>query len=280
MFFALGGRLAPRLRVRVDRLQGQEPRVHRRLRAADRADPDGAHPAAEPLLAGASRSTACRSSRAGTADVDHSFATVWIAHTIFALPLAVFLLHNFISEIPSEVIEAARVDGAGHGQMFFRIVLPLATPAIASFAVLEFIWVWNDLLVATIFAPSSSLPMTQSLASLSGTWGNQWYLQAAGTFLTILDAAHRVLRTAAVLRARTPGRRDEGLIHELRRRRVGAGGAGPLLHSAACSRGGAARPPSPRSPPSAPASCSRRRRARGASLPSSSTASTIGSAPS
>ena len=119
-------------------------------------------------------------------DVDHSFATIWIAHTIFALPLAVFLLHNFISEIPSEVIEAARVDGAGHGQMFFRIVLPLATPALASFAVLEFIWVWNDLLVATIFAPSSSLPMTQSLASLSGTWGDQWYLQAAGTFLTIL----------------------------------------------------------------------------------------------
>ena len=119
-------------------------------------------------------------------DIDHSFATIWIAHTIFALPLAVFLLHNFISEIPSEVIEAARVDGAGHGQMFFRIVLPLAAPALASFAVLEFIWVWNDLLVATIFAPSSSLPMTQSLAGLSGTWGNQWYLQAAGTFLTIL----------------------------------------------------------------------------------------------
>ena len=119
-------------------------------------------------------------------EVDHSFATVWIAHVIFALPLAVFLLHNFISEIPSEVVEAARVDGAGHGQMFFRIILPLATPALASFAVLEFIWVWNDLLVATIFAPSSSLPMTQSLASLSGTWGNQWYLQAAGTFLTIL----------------------------------------------------------------------------------------------
>ena len=119
-------------------------------------------------------------------EIDHSFATVWIAHTIFAMPLAVFLLHNFISEIPTEVIEAARVDGAGHGQMFFRIVLPLATPALASFAVLEFIWVWNDLLVATIFAPPSSLPMTQSLAGLSGTWGNQWYLQAAGTFLTIL----------------------------------------------------------------------------------------------
>lgn len=119
-------------------------------------------------------------------DVDHSFATIWIAHTIFAIPLAVFLLHNFIAEIPSEVIEAAKVDGAGHGQVFFRIIIPLAAPALASFAVLQFIWVWNDLLVATIFAPSSSLPMTQSLASLSGTWGNQWFLQAAGTFLSIL----------------------------------------------------------------------------------------------
>jgi len=119
-------------------------------------------------------------------DVDHSFATVWIAHAIFALPLAIFLLHNFISEIPGELIEAARVDGAGHGQIFFRIILPLAMPAIASFAIFQFLWVWNDLLVATIFAPSSSLPLTQTLNSLSGTWGNQWYLQSAGTFISIL----------------------------------------------------------------------------------------------
>lgn len=119
-------------------------------------------------------------------DAEHSFATVWIAHAIFALPLAIFMLHNFISEIPGEVIEAARVDGAGHGQVFFRIILPLATPAIASFAIFQFLWVWNDLLVATIFAPSTSLPLTQSLNSLSGTWGNQWFLQSAGAFISII----------------------------------------------------------------------------------------------
>jgi len=119
-------------------------------------------------------------------DVDHSFATVWIAHAIFAMPLAIFLLHNFISEIPSELVEAARVDGAGHGQIFFRIIIPLSTPAIASFAIFQFIWVWNDLLVATIFAPSTSLPLTQTLNSLSGSWGDKWYLQSAGAFISII----------------------------------------------------------------------------------------------
>jgi alpha-glucoside transport system permease protein len=118
--------------------------------------------------------------------VEHSFATVWIAHAIFALPLAIFLLHNFISEIPGELIEAARVDGAGHGQIFFRMILPLAMPAIASFAIFQFLWVWNDLLVATIFAPSTSLPLTQTLNSLSGSWGDKWYLQSAGAFISII----------------------------------------------------------------------------------------------
>ena len=122
----------------------------------------------------------------GLNDVQYSFARVWIAHAIFALPLATFMLHNFISEIPGEVVEAARVDGAGHGQVFFRIILPLATPAIASFAIFQFLWVWNDLLVATIFASPGALPITQALNSLSGTWGNKWFLQSAGTFISII----------------------------------------------------------------------------------------------
>ncbi|WP_309065464.1 carbohydrate ABC transporter permease [Microbacterium sp.] len=122
----------------------------------------------------------------GLNDVNYSFARVWIAHAIFALPLATFMLHNFIAEIPSDIVEAARVDGAGHGQVFFRVILPLAMPAIASFAIFQFLWVWNDLLVATIFAAPGALPITQALNSLSGTWGNRWFLQSAGTFISII----------------------------------------------------------------------------------------------
>ncbi|WEG08515.1 carbohydrate ABC transporter permease [Microbacterium horticulturae] len=115
-----------------------------------------------------------------------TYAEVWISHTIFALPLAVFILHNSVSAIPRDVIEAAKVDGAGHGQTFFRIVLPLSMPAIASFAIFQFLWVWNDLLVATVFAPGANAPITKLLTDLSGTYGQQWYLLSAGTFLAII----------------------------------------------------------------------------------------------
>jgi alpha-glucoside transport system permease protein len=114
------------------------------------------------------------------------YTQVWIAHTMFALPLAIYLLHNFVSEIPAEVIEAARVDGAGHGQIFFRIVLPLTMPAIASIAIFQFLWVWNDLLVALIFADGAVAPMTKLLAELSGARGQDWHLLTAGAFLSIL----------------------------------------------------------------------------------------------
>jgi alpha-glucoside transport system permease protein len=114
------------------------------------------------------------------------FSQVWIAHTIFALPLAIFLLHNFISEIPSDVIEAARVDGASHGQIFFRIVVPLSLPAIASFAIFQFLWVWNDLLVALIFASGPAAPITRALAELTGEFGQNAQLLPAGAFISIL----------------------------------------------------------------------------------------------
>ena len=115
-----------------------------------------------------------------------SYGQVWIAHTIFALPLAIFLLHNFISEIPGEMIEAARVDGASHGQIFFRIVLPLSFPAIASFAIFQFLWVWNDLLVALVFADGAVAPMTKLLAEITGNRGQDWHLLTAGAFISIL----------------------------------------------------------------------------------------------
>jgi alpha-glucoside transport system permease protein len=119
---------------------------------------------------------------------EQNYLPLWIAHSMFALPLAIFLLHNFISEIPADVIEAARVDGATHGQIFFRIVLPLAVPAIASFAIFQFIWVWNDLLVALIFSGGTQdvAPLTQRLAELTGTRGQDWQLLTAAAFISIV----------------------------------------------------------------------------------------------
>ncbi|HEU4849938.1 MAG TPA: carbohydrate ABC transporter permease [Terrimesophilobacter sp.] len=115
-----------------------------------------------------------------------SYSQVWIAHTIFALPLAIFLLHNFVSEIPRELIEAARVDGASHGQIFFRIILPLTMPAIASFGIFQFLWVWNDLLVALVFADGTVAPITKLLAEVTGKYGQDWHLLTAGAFISIV----------------------------------------------------------------------------------------------
>jgi alpha-glucoside transport system permease protein len=119
---------------------------------------------------------------------EQNYLPVWLAHSMFALPLAIFLLHNFISEIPGDIIEAARVDGATHGQIFFRIVLPLAVPAIASFAIFQFIWVWNDLLVALIFSGGTQdvAPLTQRLAELTGTRGQDWERLTAAAFISII----------------------------------------------------------------------------------------------
>ena len=118
-------------------------------------------------------------------DASQGYAQVWIAHTMFALPLAIYLLHNFMSEIPGEIIEAARVDGASRGQIFFRVVLPLTMPAIASVAIFQFLWVWNDLLVALVFADGAASPITKVLAEITGR-GEGWYLLTAGAFVSII----------------------------------------------------------------------------------------------
>jgi alpha-glucoside transport system permease protein len=113
--------------------------------------------------------------------------SIWIAHSIFAMPLAIFLLKNFIGALPSEVIEAARVDGASHMSIFVKIVLPLSVPAIASLAIFQFLWVWNDLLVAKVFGGSAAnQPMTAALVEMVGNKGNEWQLLTAGAFVTMI----------------------------------------------------------------------------------------------
>jgi alpha-glucoside transport system permease protein len=121
-------------------------------------------------------------------NLNGTFWPVWISHSIFALPLAIFLLHNFMREIPGELVEAARVDGAGHVRIFLQIMLPLLVPVIAAFAIFQFLWVWNDLLVALTMAGGSLdvAPLTVRLAELSGTRGTSWHLLSAGAFVSIV----------------------------------------------------------------------------------------------
>ncbi|MET4077586.1 carbohydrate ABC transporter permease [Janibacter sp. UYMM211] len=116
-----------------------------------------------------------------------SFWALWISHAIFALPLAVYLLHNFMKDIPASLIEAARVDGAGHVRIFFKIMLPLMAPALASFGIFQFLWVWNDLLVAITMLGGSPdrAPLTMELNQISGTLGGRWYLLSAAAFISM-----------------------------------------------------------------------------------------------
>jgi alpha-glucoside transport system permease protein len=121
-------------------------------------------------------------------DLTRTFWTLWLAHSTFALPLAIYLLHNFMREVPAGLIEAARVDGAGHVSIFFRVMLPLLTPALAAFGIFQFLWVWNDLLVALVFAGGGTdvAPITLQLANITGTRGTAWHLLSSGTFVSIL----------------------------------------------------------------------------------------------
>lgn len=121
-------------------------------------------------------------------NITGTYIPIWIAHTIFGLPMAIFLLHNFLRQIPRELIEAARVDGAGWFTLFSKIVLPLSVPAIASFAIFQFLWVWNDLLVGLTFGGGAKevAPMTIRLAEMVGTRGSGWELLTAGAFVSII----------------------------------------------------------------------------------------------
>ena len=117
-----------------------------------------------------------------------TFVGIWLAHTAFGLPLAIFLLYNFISQLPRDLFESASIDGASAFQTFIRIVLPLSIPALGAFAIFQFLWVWNDLLVALVFlGPGGDVRvMPTALFNLIGNRGGAWHLLTAGAFLTMI----------------------------------------------------------------------------------------------
>lgn len=117
-----------------------------------------------------------------------TYLGIWLAHTGFGLPLAIYLLRNYIAGLPREIIESARVDGATDFEIFLKIILPLSFPALASFAIFQFLWVWNDLLVAMVFlgAGDDELVLTGRLVNLLGSRGGDWEILTASAFVTII----------------------------------------------------------------------------------------------
>jgi alpha-glucoside transport system permease protein len=120
--------------------------------------------------------------------VSGTFPGIWLAHTGFGIPLAVYLMYSFISQIPRDLIEAATVDGASHFQIFTTIIMRLSLPAMASFAIFQFLWVWNDLLVSLVFLGTNKdvATLTVVVSELVGTRGQDWHLLTAGAFVAMV----------------------------------------------------------------------------------------------
>lgn len=121
-------------------------------------------------------------------ELNGTFLAIWLAHTGFGLPLATYLLFNYISTLPRDILESAFIDGASHFTVFTRLIIPLSLPALASFAIFQFLWVWNDYLVALIFLggnPEFEL-VTQRMAAIVGSRGSEWHLLTAGAFVSML----------------------------------------------------------------------------------------------
>jgi alpha-glucoside transport system permease protein len=116
-----------------------------------------------------------------------SFPGIWLAHTAYGLPFAIFLLRNFFGALPRELLESAYLDGASNTKVFFRLVLPLSVPALASLAIFQFLWVWNDLLVAlVILQDPGKAPMTVSITNLVSSYGTQWQLLTSAAFISMI----------------------------------------------------------------------------------------------
>ena len=115
-----------------------------------------------------------------------NYASAWVVHAAFALPLAIYILRNFMMTLPASLIEAARIDGASYYQIFWKLVLPMSIPSIASFAIFQFLWVWNDYLIAFVFVGEQKSVMTYKLLRLLGQYGDGWQTVAAGSFIALI----------------------------------------------------------------------------------------------
>ena len=115
-----------------------------------------------------------------------TYASAWIVHSAFAMPLAIYIIRNYMLTLPTSLIEAARIDGASYYRIFWSLVLPLSMPAIASFAIFQFLWVWNDYLIAFIFVGQGSPVLTYELLKLLGQFGQGWQDVAAGAFISLV----------------------------------------------------------------------------------------------
>jgi alpha-glucoside transport system permease protein len=120
--------------------------------------------------------------------INGTFLAIWLAHTGFGLPLAIYLLFNYVSTIPRSILESAFIDGYTHFWIFIYLILPLSVPALASFAIFQFVWVWNDLLVAMVFLGTEPevAVLTQRLLNMIGTRGQDWHLLTAGAFVSMV----------------------------------------------------------------------------------------------
>ena len=119
-------------------------------------------------------------------DLNGTFLAIWLAHTGFGLPLAIYLLFNYMATLPREILESAFLDGASNFTIFNRLILPLSVPALASFAIFQFLWVWNDFLVALVFLGDKNRVVTSALANLVGERGQDWHLLTAGAFISMI----------------------------------------------------------------------------------------------
>ena len=118
-------------------------------------------------------------------ELSGQYPAAWLVHSAFAMPLAVYILRNYMMTIPESLIEAARVDGASHFKIFWRLVLPISVPALASFAIFQFLWVWNDYLIAFVFVGNEHPVLTYTLLSMLGQYQEGWQTVAAGSFISM-----------------------------------------------------------------------------------------------